>query len=391
VDTFFNTYKRLPIDISHGDGMYLCTADGKRYLDLFGGLAVNALGYGHPAVLEAIAAQSKKYIHLSNLYRQSSQNDLARILADASGYRRVFFTNSGTEAIECALKIARRWGGPKGKRECVGFSNAFHGRTYGGLSLTDQAKYRDTFAPFLPDCTVAEFNNRADLGSRVSERTAAVFIELIQGEGGVRPAAPEFVGELTALRERYGFLIVADEIQTGLGRTGRLFAHEHFGFKPDILVLAKPVGGGLPLGAVLGNETVAEVLQPGTHGTTFGGNPVACAAGIAVLNEILNKGLADRARAVGEELKKGLQSLQREFPAKVRDVRGMGLMLGMELAFAGEPVVAALREEKQILLNCTAGTVLRFLPPLVLTREEAAYAVESLRTVLAAFNDDGTR
>jgi acetylornithine aminotransferase len=380
---FFHTYKRIPLEIDRGDGVYLFSPDGTRYLDMFGGLAVNALGYAHPKVVDAIHQQSKRYIHLSNYYLQEPQLQLAEMLTGYSKFSKVFFSNSGTESIEGAIKIARKWGSAKGKTGIVSFSNAFHGRTMGALSIMDKQQYRDGYGPFLANCSVAEFNNPAELRKAVNKNTAAVILEFIQGEGGIRPASTEFTDELRTLKEQFGFLLVADEIQAGIGRTGKLFGFQHFNITPDIIVIAKPIGGGLPLGAILGNDTVAEVLGPGVHGTTFGGNPVSCAAGIVVLDEIMERGLMRNAETMGGFLKQQLLGLQKEFPHLVKEVRGYGLMIGMELTREGDSVVAMLRKQ-QILLNCTNTNVLRFLPPLILQKEHIDETTQKLRSVMSS-------
>ncbi len=378
----FHTYKRLPLEIERGEGVYLYTKDGKRYLDMFAGLAVNALGYGHPAVLRAIQEQSHRYLHLSNYFFQDPQLDLAERLIRHSGYRKLFLTNSGTESIEGAIKLARRWGSARGKTGLLSFSNAFHGRTMGALSLMDKPKYREGYGPFLPHCSVAAFNDVDQLRRSVSADTAAVVLECIQGEGGIVPVTAEFASELSALQKKHGFLVVADEIQAGIGRTGRFFGFQHFGLSPDIVVVAKPIGGGLPLGGILGSETVADVFDIGVHGTTFGGNPVACAAGCAVIDEVMNNGLMENARMMGDLLMKKLRELQERYPALVKTVRGHGLMVGMELTQECDSVVAALRA-RGILLNCTSVNVLRFLPPLIIAEEQIQTTVDALSEIFS--------
>lgn len=374
----FHTYKRIPLEIDHGEGVYLYTKDGRRYLDLFGGLAVNSLGYGNASVLKAIHDQSRKYIHLSNYFLQEPQIRLAELLINASGYKKIFFTNSGTESIEGSIKLARKWGSSRDKNELLAFSNAFHGRTMGSLSLMDKQKYREGYGPFLPLCSTTEFNNPSALRSSINERTAGVLLEFIQGEGGICPASADFIDELENLRKKFGFLLIADEIQAGLGRTGKLFGFQHFSVQPDIVAIAKPLGGGLPVGAFLGNEKVAAVFDLGVHGTTFGGNPVACAAGIAVLDELLDHGVMNNSRIMGELFKKELLLLQSEFPSLVKEVRGFGLMLGMELKREGDSIVNTLRD-RGILLNCTNGNVLRFLPPLIIEESHIREAIGTLR------------
>lgn len=377
---FFHTYQRIPLEIDHAEGMHLFTRDGKKYLDMFSGLAVNALGYAHPRVVSAIRDQSAKYIHLSNYYLQEPQLRLAELLTQQSGYSKVFFSNSGTEAIEGAIKICRKWGSMRDKKNIVSFTNSFHGRTMGALSLMDRPKYRNGYEPFLENFCMAPFNSPGDLRAAVNRQTLAVVLEFIQGEGGIRPVSAAFVDELRSLQSKFDILIVADEIQSGIGRTGKFFGFQHFNIKPDIVVVAKPIGGGLPLGAILGSEKVATVLEPGLHGTTFGGNPVACAAGIGVLSEIAEKGLMQAAEKHGNALKEKFLGLQREFPSLIKEVRGYGLMLGIELDREAEPVVVAMRE-RGILINGTDKTVLRFLPPLIVQDEHIEQTVSALREV----------
>jgi acetylornithine aminotransferase len=379
---FFRTYKRLGLDIVRGDGATLVARDGKKYTDFFGGLAVNALGYNHPKVNESIILQVQKYIHLSNFYVQEPQVVLAEKLIHASGYQRVFFGNSGTEAIEGAIKLARKWGQKEGKTQLIGLTNSFHGRTMGALSLTERQKYREGYEPFLPNVSHVGFNDVKQLRVAVNAQTLGVVLEFIQGEGGVNVVSAEFADALKELRDRFGFLIIGDEIQSGMGRTGRFFGFEHFGVRPDIVVVAKAIGGGLPLGAFLGNERVADVLTYGAHGTTFGGNPVACAAGVAVLTEVLDNGLMKKAAEVGDYLKAGFASLQKEFPTIIREIRGYGCMLGVDLSVDGQPLVDKL-EQRGFLVNCTHQTVLRFLPPFIVTKTECDLMLQNLREVLA--------
>lgn len=378
---FFQTYKRLPLDIERGDGCYLYDRSGKRYLDFFGGLAVNSLGYNHPRVKEAIVQQINKYIHLSNYYVQEPQVRLAEKLIAASGYRRLFFTNSGTEAIEGAIKLARKWGKNNGKIDLFGLSNSFHGRTMGALSLTERQKYREGYEPFLPNTDHIVFNDVDELRQKVNERTLGVVLEVIQGEGGIHVVSSEFVKELKALREKFGFLIIADEIQSGLGRTGKFFGFEHFDLRPDIVAIAKPLGGGLPLGAFLGNERVEDTFSYGMHGTTFGGNPVACAAGIVVLEEIVDNGLMKNAAEMGSYLKSAFQAMKQELPTIITDVRGFGCMLGIELSHEGQPVVDEL-QRRGILVNCTNTNVIRLLPPLLITRQHCDQLLSEFRAVV---------
>jgi len=377
---FFRTYKRLSLDIERGDGCYLYARDGKRYLDFFGGLAVNALGYNHPRINKAIQDQLQKYVHLSNFYVQEPQVQLAERLIAVTGFARVFFSNSGTEAIEGAMKLARKWGKKNSKVHLLGFTNSFHGRTMGALSLTEREKYRDGYDPFLPNISHIKYGDVAELRGAVNEETLGVVLEFIQGEGGIYHVNQEFASVLEDLRRRFGFLIIADEIQSGIGRTGKFFSFEHFGVIPDIVVVAKAVGGGLPLGAFLGNERVEDVLSYGAHGTTFGGNPVACAAGLAVLQEVIDNGLMKRAAEIGDYLKEGFFGLQKSFPSLVKEVRGFGCMLGIELTREGQPTVDEL-QNRGFLVNCTSTSVLRFLPPYIVTREHCDSLLHELRDI----------
>jgi acetylornithine aminotransferase len=379
-ENFFHTYKRLPLEIDRGENVYLYSKDRTRYLDMFAGLAVNALGYAHQKVLKAIREQSERYIHLSNYFLQEPQIQLAELLTKHSGYSRVFFSNSGTEAIEGAIKITRKWGNSRNKTEIISFSNAFHGRTMGALSLMDREKYRTGFEPFLDNFRIVDFNNPKELRNAVSEKTTGIFLEFIQGEGGIHPVSKEFVQQLRSLKEKFGFLLIADEIQSGLGRTGKFFGFQHYDIQPDIVTIAKPLGGGLPLGAILGNDEVSGVLEPGMHGTTFGGNPVACAAGVAVMEEIMEHGLLRNAEAMGNLLMQKLANLKHEFPALVKEVRGYGLMVGMELTREGESIVTRMREKK-VLINCTNQNVLRFLPPLIINKQHVDETIARLREV----------
>jgi acetylornithine/N-succinyldiaminopimelate aminotransferase len=377
---FFHTFHRLPLEIDRGEGIYLYTKDGKRYMDFFGGLAVNALGYHHPRITAAIEKQIHRYIHLSNYYVQDKTVELAERIITATGYKRIFFSNSGTEAVEGAIKIARKWGKGFEKTQLLSMSNSFHGRTMGSLSLTERPAYRDGYEPFLPNTGSIEFNNVGDLRKKVNGETLGVILEFIQGEGGINVMSKEFVRELKTLQEQYGFLVLADEIQAGVGRTGKFFGFEHYDIHPDIAVIAKAIGGGLPLGAILGNEKVADVLTYGTHGTTFGGNPVACAAGCIVMEEIMDNGLMKQAGSIGEYLKSNALELQQQFPAIIKEVRGYGCMLGIELTRPGQAVVDELRN-RGILINCTGVTVLRLLPPYIITREQCDQVLYELHSI----------
>jgi predicted acetylornithine/succinylornithine family transaminase len=354
--------------IERGEGCYLYTTGGRKILDMFGGLAVNVLGYNHPAMSKAIEDQVKKYIHVSNLFYQEKQLALAQKIKNLSGFSKVFFCNSGTEAVEAAIKATRKFFIGSQKKTLVSFSGSFHGRTMGALSLTARKKYRDQFEPLLPNVIHLNFNSVPELEKNINHETAAVFIECLQGEGGINPAAKDFIDKLIKLREKFGFLIAADEIQSGVGRTGKLHAFEHFGLQPDIVILAKGIGGGLPLGAILGNEKVQDVFVFGEHGSTFGGNPVAASSGIVVFDE-LSSGLLKHVNIMGEELLNRLNDLKARFTKSIKEVRGMGLMIGIELTMPGQEIVHALMN-KDVLVNCTNENVIRLLPPYIISKAE---------------------
>ncbi len=380
---FFHNYARLPIAVSHGEGAWLVGDDGTRYLDMISGIGVNALGYGDKRLVEAISTQAAKLIHASNLFMMQPQFELAEKLLALSGLSKVFFANSGTEAIEASIKIARKWAGRSGnqdKKEVLSLGNCFHGRTYGALSLTAKPKYSDGFDPLLPGTGMIAFNDIADLEAKVSERTAAVFIEVVQGEGGINRVSQPFIDRLKELREQYNFLIVADEIQSGCGRTGTFFSYTQLNADPDLVCLAKPLGGGLPLSAVIGNDKVADVLTYGNHGTTFGGNPVACAAGIAMINAIYADHLMENAERVGTFIRDEVEKLAAKHP-QILDIRQYGLMIGITVdKEAKYYAVKAL--QKHVLINATSVNVIRLLPPLTLTLEEAQHCITTLDEIL---------
>jgi acetylornithine aminotransferase len=378
---FFSTYRRIPVDLDRGEGAYLFARDGTRYLDMFAGIAVNALGHCHAAVVEAAERQLRRYIHASNYFLQDPQVELARSLLQHTGYSRVFFTNSGTEATEAAIKIARRYGLSSGKTQIFGLSSGFHGRTMGALSLMDRATHREGFGPFLDRCSVLPFNDSDALRRSVGPDTLALFVEFVQGEAGVYPIREDVVEIIEDLRRKHGFLLVADEVQTGLGRTGKMFAFEHYGARPDMVLVAKSLGGGFPLGAVLGSEVVAGTLQPGSHGSTFGGNPVACAAGVAVLRALTDGGVIASALSVGDALLTQLQNLRGRFPDIVTDVRGRGLMIGVEFNCSIAEIAEAMLREK-VLVNTTGGNTLRIVPCLTITERETEEFVRALERVI---------
>ncbi|MDD8017480.1 MAG: aspartate aminotransferase family protein [Bacteroidota bacterium] len=378
---FFHTYKRLFLEVVRGEGCYLFTRDGKKYLDMFSGLAVNALGYAHPVIVKAIEEQARKYTHLSNFFIQEPQVQLAERLIQLSGFEKVFFSNSGTEAIEGSIKLVRKWGKTRNKKIIFGMSNGFSGRTMGALSLMDKEKYREGYEPFLPNFGTICYNDAHDLKSKIDDNTAAVFLEFIQGEGGIVCASPEFIATLKELRNKFNFLIVADEIQSGIGRTGKFFGYQHFDIIPDIVTIAKPIGGGLPLGAILGSNKVAEVWHYGVHGTTFGGNPVACAAGVATLETVMKDEFLSNVKNTAQYFFSKLNNLKSRFPI-IKEIRGYGYMIGIDLTIESSPLVDEMLRQG-VLVNSTASTVIRILPPLIAGKPEFDTLLNVLENVLA--------
>lgn len=374
----FQTYRRINVAIDRAEGMRIYDLDGKAYLDMLGGIAVNALGHSHPRVIEAVEQQIRRYMHVSNVFYQEPQVALAEQLVKASGYPRVFFSNSGAESTDGAMKIARRFGSATGRYDIIGFSGGFHGRTFGALSVMDKPLYKDGMGPFLPNTLVLPFNDVDALESRVDENTAAVMIEFLQGEGGITEATQEFVDAIWRLKEQYGFLVIADEVQSGIGRTGDFFAFERYGVRPDIVTIAKAMGGGLPLGGILATDEAAALLDKGMHGTTYGGNPVACVAGSIVMDEVAS-GLMAHVREVGEYLNGRLREIQAVFPNLVREIRGRGCMQGIVLTQDAAPFIPKLLE-RGVIANATAGTVIRLVPPFIMTRSD----VDELHAALIA-------
>jgi predicted acetylornithine/succinylornithine family transaminase len=379
-EILLQTYKRIPIEISHGEGVYLYSKDGKKYLDFFSGLAVNALGYGNKKVIQSIEVQINKFIHLSNYYINTPQVELAEKLVKYSGLSKVFFTNSGTEAVEASLKLIRKYFGPE--KNIITFSNAFHGRTYGSLSLSGKEKYKKYFSPLLPNIIQLGFNDLEQLEKNVTENTAAIYLEFIQGEGGIKFSSNIFVEKIDELRNKFGFALVADEVQSGIGRTGKPFAYQHYNIEPDLVIVAKAIGGGLPLGALMTNKKFENVFQKGDHGSTFGGNPVACAAGLEVVNEVFENELVKNVADLGNYFKSELNLLHKKYPDKIVDVRGLGFMIGVELPKPCVSLVDKFRE-KGILVNCTNENVLRILPPLISTKENIDYFINIFSEILS--------
>ena len=383
------TYERIPILFTGGRDVYLIDEDGQEYLDLVSGIGVNILGYNHPVILDAIAEQSRKLVHLSNLYFQEGQAELAMRLTERTGLDRAFFCNSGTEAWEAALKLARAYshllqseGRSIGTR-FLALENSFHGRTMGSVATTYKDKYRTPFEPVMPGVEFVRFNDVEDLRAKFSGDVCAVLIEAVQGEGGIRPVSPEFFAAARELTQGSGALLIADEIQAGMGRTGTWCAYQQFGIQPDITTLAKPLAGGLPLASMLCTEEVSRAMHPGLHGTTFGGGPLACAVAVAVIDAMERTKMLNHVQSVGAYFKSKLEALAARHEA-VDQVRGMGLMLAMELQSADQAKqVAARMQERRILINRTSETVLRFLPPYVLTTGHVDAAISALDAVLA--------
>lgn len=383
-ELFFHTYSRLQLVISHGEGNYLFTKDGRKFLDMIAGIGVNALGYGNARVIEAIVEQSKKVIHTSNLFILEPQFKLAEKLLALTGFSKVFFANSGAEANEGAMKLARKWASaisPE-KKQLLSLTNGFHGRTYGAVTLTAKAKYHDGFEPLLPETGYIIFNDVNDLEKKISDKTAAVFVEYVQGEGGICGLSEPFLNKLDELRTKHNFLIIADEVQAGVGRTGKFFSYQNFNVLPDVICAAKPIGGGLPLGAILGNARVAEAFTKGIHGTTFGGNPVSCAAGYALIEEIEEKNLMQNAVQLGEVFKAELLKLMKKH-LQIRAVRQFGLMIGISMSRDTSYYVPKMLE-KGVIINSTNANVIRLLPPLTLTESEMRHCIESLDEVFSA-------
>ena len=378
-----NTYRRPPVVFVRGRGCYLYDHRGRKYLDFLGGLAVNALGYSHPRLTRVIRRESARAVHVSNLFHHPYQGPLARKLAEWSGLERVFFTNSGTEAIEGAIKLARlaaHKDGTDGKTRILALENSFHGRTFGALSITHPSKYREPFAPLVPGVEFVRFNDVADLEAKFDDSVCAIVIEPIQGEGGIFPVSTPFWTRARELASHYGAALIADEIQSGLGRTGRAFAYQRHKGLPDIVVVAKPLAGGLPLGAIVARENLAESFSPGLHGSTFGGGPLACAVALEFLSVVEDDNLLENVRERGSQLRAELTRIASDFDF-IREVRGEGLICGIELAVEGKPYAeAAFREG--LIINCTHERVLRLLPPFIVTERQVDEFAQRFRHVL---------
>ena len=384
-----STYKRSPIVFTHGRGAYVFDSTGKKYLDFLGGIAVNALGHAHPRIVKTIRLESARAIHFSNLFHNEFQGPLARKLVEWSGLDRVFFANSGTEAIDGALKLARLCGRPAegatanagAKTRILAMTNSFHGRTFGALSVTATEKYRAPFEPLVPGVEFVAFNDVEDLEAKFDETVCAVILEPIQGEGGIYEVSEEFWERARALATQHGALLIADEIQCGLGRTGRRFAYQEFSSAPDMVVIAKPLAAGLPLGAILTNNAVAARVSPGLHGTTFGGGPMICAVALEFLKIVEDQKLLENVRARGQEIRAGLEQLKSKVDF-IKEVRGEGCMFGVELSIEGGPFVSEALK-RGLLINCTHDFTIRLLPPFLITSAQVREFLQLFEKILS--------
>ncbi len=375
----FNTYGRTPIMLVEGSGCVVRDSEGREYLDFIGGLAACSLGHAYPKLVQAIAEQAGKLIHVSNIFYIQPQIEIARLLVENTFADKAFFCNSGAEANEGAIKIARKYFHDQGAHDryhIITMENSFHGRTMATLAATGQTKYRKGFEPEVQGFSQVKFGVIGALEKAVDARTAAIFVEPIQGEGGVRMAAPEYFQAVRNLCDKTGCLLMMDEVQTGMGRTGKFLAHEHFGIIPDVVTLAKGIAGGVPMGAVLAVDKAAGALVPGTHASTFGGNPLCSAAAVAVTSEILSDGFLDSVVEKGQYLRSRLEDLAAKLPI-IKEVRGMGLMQAVDLRKPGSDITVSMRDHG-VLVNCTSDTVLRFLPPLVVTKDEIDKLIDVL-------------
>ena len=377
------TYNRFPLVLTRGEGVRVWDGDGKCYLDFLAGIAVNLLGYNHPVVHEAITRQSSGLIHTSNLFYTQNQGKLAKMLVEHSDLDRVFFCNSGAEANEAAIKLARKWG--KGRYEIITAEQSFHGRTLAAITATGQPKYQKGFEPLVPGFKYVPFNDLDAIKQAITSDTVGILLEPIQGEGGIQPATREYLTGVAALCKARNLLLMLDEVQCGLGRTGKLFAYQHYGVQPDIVTLAKALGGGFPIGAMLARQNVAEAFEYGNHASTFGGGEFVTGIALACLEELLTNNLLEHVVEMGELLLEKLQELKAKYPAKIVGVRGIGLMAGIVFAerTSAADVCAAARE-KGLITAGAGGNVLRFVPPYVIQPADIDEAISILDNVLAA-------
>ncbi|MBX2860032.1 MAG: acetylornithine transaminase [Vampirovibrio sp.] len=378
-----NTYSQVPIALQWGQGSTVWDMEGKKYLDFVAGIAVNALGHSNPDYIQNLTDQLHRIAHCSNLYWTEPQVQLAETLVNNSDLDKVFFCNSGTEAVEAALKLARKYGKKahgSHRTDIIAMEGGFHGRTYGAVSATGQPKYQKDLDPLLPGISHVPYNDLEALRQHITPNTCAVLMEPIQGEGGIRPADVDYLKAVKALCAEHDIVLIFDEVQCGIGRTGHLFAYQHYGVNPDIITLAKGLGGGFPIGAMMATDKVADAFAPGDHAATFGGNPLASVAGISVLHDLLHNDLLAHVQTVGLHLIQHLTTLQEKFPV-ITDVRGIGLMQGIELSVPTAPIVTACRENGLLLVGAGAD-VIRFVPPLVVTKTEIDQAMKILEDVL---------
>ncbi|HEX7853029.1 MAG TPA: aspartate aminotransferase family protein [Sphingobium sp.] len=381
-------YPRCDVRPVRGEGCYLIGERGERYLDFASGIAVNALGHGHPALVKAISEQAATLMHVSNLYGSPLGEAYAQRLVDATFADTVFFTNSGAEAVECAIKTARRYHYVKGNPErgtLITFNNAFHGRTLGTISATNQPKMRDGFEPLLPGFRYAPFNDLDAALSQVDLTTAGFLLEPVQGEGGLLPATPEFIRGLRDFADKHGLLLVLDEVQSGFARTGKMYAYEHYGITPDIMATAKGIGGGFPMGACLATKDAAQGMVFGTHGSTYGGNPLAMAVGNAVLDVVQEEGFLEHVNAMGERIRSSLEQLIPNHDQLFDSVRGLGLMIGLRLKVEPRDFVAHLRDNHGLLTVGGGDNIVRILPPLVVEESHVAEFIEKLSAAAASY------
>ncbi len=377
------TYARYPVVLVEGRGSRVRDAEGREYVDFLSGIGVNGLGHSHPALIRAIRAQSERLLHVSNLYHIAPQAELARLLVEHSFSDKVFFANSGAEANEAALKLARKYAKDRGEPdrfEIISMKRSFHGRTLATITATGQERFHQGFDPLVPGFRYVPFNDIRAAREAVTGKTCAVLVEPVQGEGGVHPAEKGYLQTLREICDARGALLIFDEVQCGMGRTGRLFAYEHYGVPPDIMTLAKSLGGGVPIGAMLATEKVAESFSPGTHASTFGGNPLACAAGVAVMETLVSPGFLESVQEKATYFTDGLKELAEHHPV-IREIRSLGLMIGVELDIECGEIVSTCMD-RGFLINCTMEKVLRFLPPLIISNEEIDALVAVLDQVL---------
>ena len=375
-DYFINTFTRQPIVLDHGEGVKVTDIDGNEYLDMFAGIAVNALGHNHPKLVKAIQKQAEKLIHISSIYYNEPALIYAKKLIEMTSFDRIFYANSGAEANEGAIKLAVKY---TGKSEVISTVESFHGRTIMTLAATGHEHYHEPFKAILPKGFInVPYNDIEAIKEAITENTAAIIVEPIQGEGGINIPDMEYLKEIEKICNEKDIVFIVDEVQTGFGRCGTLFAHELFDVKPDIMTMAKGIGGGVPMGGILATEKVASAFVPGDHGTTFGGGPLVCAAANAVLDTIVDENILDNVNEVGDYFISELKKLDKDF---IADVRGKGLMIGVELTKPGAEYVDKLREAG-FLINCTADKVLRFVPPLIITKEEVDKFVKALDEIL---------